>query len=135
LIGAFVSNPLNGSLLVVLVFAVDVFSGPQMTSNSLFGYTPTRDAANLLIAAGRATRSGGGAFGIRSCSTSATLERRGLEGRQGVAVRMAAAAEPAPGVHEAILQTGRLRVLGAHARGRAGARRRRPPPRRGGRPR
>jgi hypothetical protein len=52
LIGAFVSDPLNGSLLVVLVFAVDVFSGPQMTSNSLFSYTPTRDAANLLIAAG-----------------------------------------------------------------------------------
>ena len=52
LIGAFVSDPLNGSLLVVLVFAVDVFSGPQMTSSSLFGYTPTRDAANLLIAAG-----------------------------------------------------------------------------------
>jgi hypothetical protein len=52
LIGAFVSDPLNGSLLVVLVFAVDVFSGPQMTSNSLLGYTPTRDAANLLIAAG-----------------------------------------------------------------------------------
>ncbi len=52
LIGAVVSDPLNGSLLVVLVFAVDVFSGPQMTSNSLFSYTPTRDAANLLIAAG-----------------------------------------------------------------------------------
>jgi hypothetical protein len=52
LIGAFVSDPLNGSLLVVLVFAVDVFSGPQMSSSGLFGYTPTRDAANLLIAAG-----------------------------------------------------------------------------------
>ena len=52
LIGAFVSDPLNGSLLVVLVFAVDVFSGPQMTSNGLFSYTPTRDAASLLIAAG-----------------------------------------------------------------------------------
>lgn len=52
LIGAFVSDPLSGSLLVVLVFAVDVFSGPQMTSNGLFSYTPTRDAANLLIAAG-----------------------------------------------------------------------------------
>lgn len=52
LIGAFVSDPLNGSLLVVLVFAVDVFSGPQMTSNGLLGFTPTRDASNLLIAAG-----------------------------------------------------------------------------------
>ncbi len=52
LIGAFVSDPLNGSLLVVVVFAVDVFSGPQMTPNSLFNWTPTRDAASLLIAAG-----------------------------------------------------------------------------------
>lgn len=52
LIGAFVSDPLNGSLLVVVVFAVDVFSGPQMTPNSLFNWTPTRDAATVLIAAG-----------------------------------------------------------------------------------
>ena len=52
LIGAFVSDQLNGSLLVVVVFAVDVFSGPNMTSNSLFNWTPTRDAATLLIAAG-----------------------------------------------------------------------------------
>lgn len=60
LVGAFVSDPLNGSLLVVLVFAIDVFSGPQMTSNSLFGYTPTRDAADLLIAAGGGQGSPGG---------------------------------------------------------------------------
>jgi hypothetical protein len=60
LIGAFVTDPLNGSLLVVLVFAVDVFSGPQMTSNSLFSYTPTRDAANLLIAAGSGQGSSSG---------------------------------------------------------------------------
>ncbi|HSJ18087.1 MAG TPA: hypothetical protein VK920_08330 [Solirubrobacterales bacterium] len=52
LIGAFVADPLNGSLLVVLVFAVDAFSGPQMTSSGLFSYTPTRDAADLVIAAG-----------------------------------------------------------------------------------
>lgn len=55
LIGAFVSAPLEGSLLVVVVFSVDVFSGPAMTSNPSFGltaFTPTRDAADLLIAAG-----------------------------------------------------------------------------------
>lgn len=52
LVGALVSAPLEGSLLVVLVFAVDAFSGPQMTSSALLGYTPTRDAAKLLIAAG-----------------------------------------------------------------------------------
>lgn len=53
LVGAFVSSPLEGSLLVVLVFSVDVFSGPQMTSTGGIGaFTPTGDAANLLIAAG-----------------------------------------------------------------------------------
>lgn len=53
LIGAFVRDPLSGSLLVVLVFSLDVFSGPAMTSNGdLANFTPTRDAANLLIAAG-----------------------------------------------------------------------------------
>ena len=53
LIGAFVRDPLSGSLLVVLVFSLDVFSGPAMTSNgSLANFTPTRGAANLLIAAG-----------------------------------------------------------------------------------
>jgi hypothetical protein len=59
LIGAFMSDPLNGSLLVVLVFAVDVFSGPQMTANSLFSWTPTRDAATVLIAAGSGAASPG----------------------------------------------------------------------------
>ena len=53
LIGAFVRDPLSGSLLVVLVFSLDVFSGPAMTSNDGLGnFTPTRDAADLLIAAG-----------------------------------------------------------------------------------
>jgi hypothetical protein len=53
LIGAFVRDPLSGSLLVVLVFSLDVFSGPAMTSNGgLANFTPTRDAASLLIAAG-----------------------------------------------------------------------------------
>ena len=55
LIGAFVSAPLEGSLLVVLVFSLDAFSGPQMTSTGgIGGFTPTRQAANLLIAAGGA---------------------------------------------------------------------------------
>jgi hypothetical protein len=40
-------------LLVVLVFSLDVFSGPAMSSGGgLSNFTPTRDAANLLIAAG-----------------------------------------------------------------------------------
>jgi hypothetical protein len=53
LIGAFVKGQLEGSLLVMLVFSVDAFSGPQMTSSGgLASFTPTQDAANLLIAAG-----------------------------------------------------------------------------------
>lgn len=53
LIGALVRDPLSGSLLVVLVFSLDVFSGPAMTSSGgVANFTPTRDAANLLIAAG-----------------------------------------------------------------------------------
>jgi hypothetical protein len=52
LIGTLVRDPLSGSLLVVLVFAVDAFTTPQMTSNGSLAVTPSRDAANLLIAAG-----------------------------------------------------------------------------------
>ena len=58
LIGAFVSAPLEGSLLVMLVFSLDAFSAPQMTSSGGIGdFTPTRQAANLLIAAGGADNS------------------------------------------------------------------------------
>lgn len=54
LIGAFVSGPLEGSLLVMLIWSIDAFSGPQMTSSSggLATLTPTYHAANLLIAGG-----------------------------------------------------------------------------------
>ena len=52
LIGAFVTGALEGSLMILLVFSVDAFSSPEMTSNGSFAWTPTRDAANLLIAAG-----------------------------------------------------------------------------------
>lgn len=51
-VGAFISAPLEGSLLVMLVWSLDAFSGPQMTSSGGGLLTPTRDAANLLIAAG-----------------------------------------------------------------------------------
>jgi hypothetical protein len=53
LIGALVRGPLEGSLLVVLAFSLDVFSGPAMSSGGgLSNFTPTRDAADLLTAAG-----------------------------------------------------------------------------------
>jgi hypothetical protein len=54
LVGAVVSEPLAGSLLVLAVFSIDAFSGPQMTSaaSGIGTYLPTYHAANLLIAAG-----------------------------------------------------------------------------------
>lgn len=61
LIGAFVTGPLEGSLLVILVFSLDAFSAPQMTSSGGIGdLTPTRQAANLLIAGGGARNSPSG---------------------------------------------------------------------------
>lgn len=62
LVGSVVSAPLEGSLLVMLVFSLDAFSGPQMTSaaGGLGALTPTRDAASLLIAAGGGSGSPGG---------------------------------------------------------------------------
>ena len=52
-VGALVSDPLGGSLLVLGVFSIDAFSGPQMTSaaGGIGTYVPTYHAANLLIAA------------------------------------------------------------------------------------
>lgn len=53
LIGSFVSGPLEGSMTVALIFLVDIFSGPGMTdSGGIAAALPTRQAAELLIAAG-----------------------------------------------------------------------------------
>jgi hypothetical protein len=57
LIGSFVRGPLEGALLILLVFSLDAFSSPQMTSNGGLAFTPSRNAANLLIAAGGAHNS------------------------------------------------------------------------------
>jgi hypothetical protein len=53
-VGALVADPLAGSLLVLGVFSVDAFSGPQMTSatSGIGTYLPTYHSANLLAAAG-----------------------------------------------------------------------------------
>jgi len=73
-IGAFVRSPLEGSLLVILVFSVDAFSGPQMTSSgSILAWTPTRDAANVLIAAGSATGSPGGDWAAAAAAVLGAL--------------------------------------------------------------
>jgi hypothetical protein len=52
LIGAFVKGALEGSLLVLMLFSLDAFTSPEMTSSGAFAWTPTRKAAELLIAAG-----------------------------------------------------------------------------------
>jgi hypothetical protein len=54
LIGAVLRGALEGSLMVLMLFALDAFSSPEMTSNNLFAWTPTRKAAEVLIAAGGA---------------------------------------------------------------------------------
>jgi hypothetical protein len=62
LIGALVTGALEGSLLVMLVFSIDAFSGPAMTSGGglIASLTPTRTAGDLLIAAGSGQASPGG---------------------------------------------------------------------------
>jgi hypothetical protein len=52
LIGALVRDALSGALLVLLMFSVDAFSTPQMTSSGAVSWTPTRAASDLLVAAG-----------------------------------------------------------------------------------
>lgn len=52
IIGAFVSDALSGSMLVGLVFFVEAFASPQMSSNGGLSWTPTRAASNVLVAAG-----------------------------------------------------------------------------------
>lgn len=53
LVGSLLSDPLEGSLAVAFVFLLDTFSGPGMTDGGgLSQLLPTRDAAELLIAAG-----------------------------------------------------------------------------------
>lgn len=50
-VGSFIAAPLEGSLAVVFVFLLDVFSGPGM-AESAAPYSVSRPAADILIAAG-----------------------------------------------------------------------------------
>lgn len=65
-IGALVAGALEGSLLVLLLFSVDAFMSPQMTSSGTLAWTPTRAAGELLIAAG----AGQGSPGARWIETA-----------------------------------------------------------------
>lgn len=50
-VGSLIAGPLEGSLIVVLIFMLDVFSGPGM-SGSAAPWAISRKAADVLIAAG-----------------------------------------------------------------------------------
>ncbi len=51
LVGSIIAAPLEGSLTVVFVFLLDVFSGPGMAASAA-PYSVSRPAADILIAAG-----------------------------------------------------------------------------------
>lgn len=52
-IGSFISGSLEGSLTIAMIFLIDIFSGPGMTdSGGIAAVLPTRQAAEMLIAAG-----------------------------------------------------------------------------------
>lgn len=50
-IGALVSDPLEGALMIVLVFLLDIFSEPAITGEQSVRVLPTRQASDVLIAA------------------------------------------------------------------------------------
>ena len=50
-VGSIVSDPLEGSLIVVFIFMLDVFSGPGMSSGAA-PWSISRKAADVLISAG-----------------------------------------------------------------------------------
>ena len=57
LIGSVVTDPLEGSLLVVFVFLLDAFAGPGMSGGSAPLWAVSQKAADMLIAAGMGTAS------------------------------------------------------------------------------
>ena len=60
LIGSVVTDPLEGSLLVVFVFLLDAFAGPGMSGDSAPPWAVSQKAADILIAAGMGTGSPSG---------------------------------------------------------------------------
>lgn len=53
LVGSVISGPLEGSLTVAFIFLIDAFSGPGMSDGGgIAQLMPTRNAADVLIAAG-----------------------------------------------------------------------------------
>ena len=74
LVGALVSGALEGSLTVAFIFLIDAFSGPGMSaSGGLAEITPTRNAADVLIAAGAGEGSPTGDWVVVGLTTLAAL--------------------------------------------------------------
>lgn len=57
MVQSLISDPLEGSLLVVFVFLLDAFAGPGMTGGSAPPWAISQKAADVLIAAGMGTGS------------------------------------------------------------------------------
>ena len=73
LIGSVVTAPLEGSLLVVFVFLLDAFAGPGMSGGSVPPWAVSREAADLLIAAGMGAASAGDDWGRLALVTMGAL--------------------------------------------------------------
>jgi len=72
LVGSLVTDPLEGSLIVVFVFILDVFSGPGMGTASA-PWAVSRKAADVLIAAGLGRGSSGADWAGLIVTTAASL--------------------------------------------------------------
>ena len=72
LVGSVISDPLEGSLIVVFIFILDVFSGPGMSSGAA-PWAISRKAADVLIAAGLGHNSSPADWLALGLSTAAAL--------------------------------------------------------------
>lgn len=72
-IGSAISAPLEGSLLVVLVFLLDAFAGPGMSGGSPPPWAVSQKAADVLIAAGTGTGSSAADWAAVAFVTGAAL--------------------------------------------------------------
>ena len=72
LVGSLVSDPLEGSLIVVFVFMLDVFSGPGM-GGSASPWAISRKAGDVLIAAGLGRSSPAGDWIALGLTTAVAL--------------------------------------------------------------
>lgn len=74
LVGSFVSGALEGSLAVAFIFLIDAFSGPGMSaSGGIAEVMPTRNAADVLIAAGAGQGSPAGDWAAVGLTSAAAL--------------------------------------------------------------